>query len=180
MFFDAIFQAECLCRQVLRVKLCRSPRWQRTLHHRGLRILALNSLEEREKWRKKSKKTLHRRHTHAESVPVSVRTGMSTDSGDELNLRHPHCRETLRRCMITRTSTTAGTAPAAPSCTSRRNNGHATTLSGTCNCGTPRAALSGPYTLTCTTTGKTTTKSKNWTNPRRRPAQQGHRPPRRR
>ena len=39
---------------------------------------------------------------------------MSNDSGDELNLRHLHHRETQRRCMITRTSKTAGTAPAAP------------------------------------------------------------------
>ena len=50
----------------------------------------------------------------------------------------------------TGTSTTAGTAPATPSCTCRRNNGHVTTL------------------------------SKNWTNPRQRPAHQGQRPPRRR
>ena len=31
---------------------------------------------------------------------------MSTDSGDKLNLRHLHCRETHRRCMITKTSIT--------------------------------------------------------------------------
>ena len=47
----------------------------------------------------------------------------------------------------TGTSTTAGTAPATPPRTCRRNNGHGTTL------------------------------SKNCTNARRRPAQQGHRPP---
>ena len=45
--------------------------------------------------------------------------------------------------------------------------------------GTPRAALSGPKPLSCTTTGKTTL-SMNWTSPHRRPAQQGHRPPCRR
>ena len=41
--------------------------------------------------------------THAESVSVSVATGMSADSGDELNLRHPIARH--RRCIITGTST---------------------------------------------------------------------------
>ena len=53
------------------------------------------------------------------------------------------CRRTPRRCMTTGTSTTAGTAPAASPCTCRRNNGHVNTLSKNCNCGTPRAALSG-------------------------------------
>ena len=43
LVFEAILQAECLCRQVLSMKLCRSSRWQRTLRHRGLRKLALNS-----------------------------------------------------------------------------------------------------------------------------------------
>ena len=44
----------------------------------------------------------------------------------------------------------------APSCTCRRNNGHVNTLAKNCNCGTPRAALSGPQHLSCATTGKTT------------------------
>ena len=67
----------------------------------------------------------------------------------------------------------------APSCTCRRNNGHVNTLAKNCNCGTPRAALSVQKPKSCTRTGKTTL-SMNWTSPRRRPAQQGHRPPRRR
>ena len=35
-----------------------------------------------------------------------LRRGMSTNTGDELNLRHLHCRETTCRCMITLTSIT--------------------------------------------------------------------------
>ena len=41
--FDAIFQAECHMSTNAEDKLCRSPRWQRTLRHRGLRKMALNS-----------------------------------------------------------------------------------------------------------------------------------------
>ena len=40
------------------------------------------------------------------SSPANPTTEMSTDSGDELNLRHLHCRETTCRCMNTATSTT--------------------------------------------------------------------------
>ena len=88
------------------------------------------------------------------------------------------CRRTPRLCMITGTSTTAGTAPAAPPCTCRRttgmsppclrtapsstcrrNNGPVNTLSENCNCRTPRAALSGPKSLSYIITGKTTTLS---------------------
>ena len=62
--------------------------------------------EEREKCGKTAKNSLQRRHNpllKAECPPL-LRTGMSTDSGDELNLWHFHCRN--RRCMITGTSTT--------------------------------------------------------------------------
>ena len=85
-------------------------------------------------------------------------------------------------CMSTGTSTTVDklrqqgidTATAEPPqflssqnpSTCRRNNRHITILFTNCNCGIPRAALSGPKPLSCTTTGKT---------PNRRPAQQGHR-----
>ena len=41
----------------------------------------------------------------AGNMPVSVRTGMSTNSGDEPSLRHLQ-HETWRRCMITATSIT--------------------------------------------------------------------------
>ena len=90
---DAILQAECLCRQVLSMKLCRSPRWQRTLRHRGLRKLALNSGTT---WRSakndlQSRKTPHRRHNrHCQKLRTCLccTTGMSTDSSDELDLRH--------------------------------------------------------------------------------------------
>ena len=49
--------------------------------------------------------TPHRRQEadHAQlqlCLPVSVATEMSTDSGDELNQWHFHCRETTGRCMI--------------------------------------------------------------------------------
>ena len=62
---DAILQAECLCRQVLSMKLCRSPRQRRTLRRRGLRKLALNSGITRRSAKnglKNLPKPLHRRH----------------------------------------------------------------------------------------------------------------------
>ena len=45
-------------------------------------------------------------------LPVSVTTEVSTDSGDELNQWHFHCRETTCRCKITATSTIGGIATA--------------------------------------------------------------------
>ena len=43
LFSTRSFRKDVICRQDLRMKLCRSPRWQRTLRHRGLRKMALNS-----------------------------------------------------------------------------------------------------------------------------------------
>ena len=68
-----------------------------------------DNLEEREKWPKKAEKpfiTAAITTTAKSRVPISVATGMSTDSGDELNLGHFHCRNTQRHCMITGTSIT--------------------------------------------------------------------------
>ena len=55
------------------------------------------------KMRKNRPKPLPPPYT-AESKPVSA--GMSTDSGDELNLRHLHCRETRTTTCTTGTSST--------------------------------------------------------------------------
>ena len=95
----------------------------------------------------------------------------------DLNLRHLHCSRTPRRCLVTGTSTTAGTAPATPPCTCRRNNGHVTTLSKNCNCTVwtkaPVLHNNGQDSLVqeldnhvddCTT-GTSTTTSKNQTQP---------------
>ena len=114
-----------------------------------------DDLEEREKWPEEGRKTLHRRHTQLKTCPSLLRTGMST-SGDELSLKHLHCRETRLRCMITGTSTTVGevrqqghrppcqhcncgTSTVFCSVTARHrslhNNWHATTVSKNCTCG---------------------------------------------
>ena len=57
------------------------------------------------------------------------RREMSTNSGDELSLRHLDCRETTCRCMFTATSITARTESAAPPRPVVDNNGHVTDLS---------------------------------------------------
>ena len=76
-----------------------SPRWQRTLRHRGLRKLALNSGTTRRsaKNAEKPRKNLHRRHNRSAESRVSplLRTGMFVDSGYELNLWHFHCRNKM-------------------------------------------------------------------------------------
>ena len=62
--------------------------------------------EEREKFGKTRPEPLHRRHHPAESKPRLAATGMSTDSGDELNLKHLHWRETRTTTCTTGTSST--------------------------------------------------------------------------
>ena len=62
--------------------------------------------------RKNLQKPLHR--SHNQLTRLKLRTGMSANSSDELNLRTYTVRETTCRCMITATSKTAGTAPATP------------------------------------------------------------------
>ena len=105
---DATMREQCLCQQSP-MNCAREPRWQRTLHHRGLRKLALDSRRPggARKMAEKGQKTLHHPIPMLKTYPSLLRTGMSTDSGNKLNLRHLHCRETQRRCMITATSITA-------------------------------------------------------------------------
>ena len=62
--------------------------------------------------------TLHKAAQFALCVPVSV-AQLLLKRRDEQNLRHFHCSREQRRCMITGTSTTARTAPAAPPSTCR-------------------------------------------------------------
>ena len=71
-----------------------SPRRRRTLHRRGLEKLALNSGTPggARKWRKMHLKTPFIA-PNCEKQPVSVQTGMSTISGDELILRHLQLRD---------------------------------------------------------------------------------------
>ena len=80
---------------------------------------------------KKAQKPIHHRH-HAESVLVSVATGMCADSGDELNL-----------------STSSGETPSLHNHrdvqTVDELQQTSTTLSEHCTCGTPQfSALSEP------------------------------------
>ena len=79
----------------------RSPRQQRTLRHRGLRKLALNSGTTR-----RSAKNAQPYIATEPSLkaPVSVHTGKTTNSGDELNLRHLQ-QETQSTTCTTGTST---------------------------------------------------------------------------
>ena len=80
----------------------RSPRRQRTLRHRGLRKLALNSGTTRRS--AKNAQPYIATTKPSTKPPVSV-TGMSTSPGDELSLRHLQ-QEPQRRCVSTGTSTT--------------------------------------------------------------------------
>ena len=80
----------------------RSPRRQRTLRHRGLRKLALNSGTTR-KSAKKAQPCIAT--TKPSTKPTVNATTMSTSSDDELSLRHLQ-RKTRRRCISTGTSTT--------------------------------------------------------------------------
>ena len=156
-----------------------SPRQRRTLRRRGLRKLALNSGTTRRSAKNAEKrKKLHRRHTqHCWKLCTRLccTTGMSTNSGDELSLRHlqqeptplhdhsdVHCTKktstTLSRYCNCGTSTVFRT-------TNRdvHNNGHVKnrvqeldTHATTCTTGTS---------TNCTTTGVSTTLSKNCTTP---------------
>ena len=63
---DTNLQAECLCQQTLRMKLCRSPRWQRNLHHRGFQKTGSqlrDNPEEREKCVSAAENPSHRHMT---------------------------------------------------------------------------------------------------------------------
>ena len=77
-------------------------------------------------------------------VPVSAANWNVCNSGDELNLRHFHRSRDTCRCMITATSK--------PSI----------------NCGNSTSGTSTTFSTLCTTTGMSTTLSKNWTTQTRR------------
>ena len=95
LFLLLLFSAECLCRQVLRRKMCKSPRWQRTLHHRGLRKLALDSRQPggaRKMQHFRAKKTPHRHGRHSVRLSTNCAsrtciTGTSTTGSKVLQLR---------------------------------------------------------------------------------------------
>ena len=109
LFLTMVNEAKCLCQHASTISLCRSPRRRRTLHRRGLRKLALNSRTtcRSAKNAEKTLKTPHRRYTTLEAFPSLLRTKMSTNSGDELNLWHFPCSRDNCRCMITATYMTA-------------------------------------------------------------------------
>ena len=57
-----------------------------------------DDLEELEKWIKNPKNPFIAATTLLKAYPSLLRAGMSTNSGDELNLRHLHCSQTHCRC----------------------------------------------------------------------------------
>ena len=85
----------CLCQHHPSSNWHGSPRRRRTLHHRGLQKLALNSGITRRSAKNASGPPKNPSHRHkppllkAEYLSL-VRAGMSTTSGDEQNLGHFH------------------------------------------------------------------------------------------
>ena len=153
----------------------RSPRHQRTLRHRGLRKLALNSGTTRRS--AKNSQPYIPTTKPSKKPPVSA-TGMSTSSGDELSLRHLQ-RETRRRCISTGTSTTVDELRRQghrPPC-QHSNCGNSTVF---CTVGTrapqpcPRTAPVGSHRSSAQFALWDHASSKRSI---RRPAQQGHRSP---
>ena len=90
-----------------------SPRWRRTLHHRGLQKLALNSGTTggaRKMTQNASKSPITATITRLLKAAYQslLHNGNVHDSAGELNLRHLHVEKRRTcRCMITGTFTTA-------------------------------------------------------------------------
>ena len=110
----------------------RSPRWQRTLHHRGLKNWR-STPGQSGGARKKAKKA-KKPSTQLKACPSLLRTEMSTNSGDELSLRHLHCSRDNVSLHDRGNVHNRRTAPAAP----RRpaSQGHRLPVKKYCNCGT--------------------------------------------
>ena len=112
--------------------------------------------EEREKWRQPPKKNLHRRHNRhctKSSTILCCTTGLSTDSGDELNLRHhPLSQPSLHDHRDVRTVDEL------------RQQCHRPPCQVCCNCGTFAVFLHSDIKhLSLNTTGMSTTLSKEET-----------------
>ena len=106
----------CLCRHHSDANWQGSTRWRRrTLRHRRPKKKwrsTPDDLEEREKRPKKAEKHSSPPYPRRKRTPL-LRTGMSTGSGYELNLRHLHCRKTTslhdHRDVQNRKNCTCGT-----------------------------------------------------------------------
>ena len=96
---DANLQAECLCQRDLSDGMRISTNPEEEIVQGP--SMAKNSSPSRvpktgaqlqTTWRsaKNAEELPNRRHTHAESIPSLVRTGMSANSGDELKRKMPH------------------------------------------------------------------------------------------
>ena len=151
--FDAIFQTECLCRQELRMKLCRSSMAKNSSSpsrapKTGAQLQT--TWRSAKKGIKKTEKTLHRRHNrhcwklHSShcAYPSLLHNRNVSRRHDELNLRHLCCwRDPNLSLHDRRDVHNRKTAPAAPSRTC--TTGTSSTLSST--------TTGEPNTTTCTT-----------------------------